>query len=140
MIDSDRRRIGAYGLAVADGCALLVRVATPPRFAGVWTLPGGGVEWGESPVEALVREMEEETGLTPAVGSPLLVRSEVFELPEETDHPIHGLQLVYRVDVDGEPRDEVDGSTDRARWIPLAEIDVLAVVPLVTHALATGPL
>jgi len=31
--------------------------------AGLWTLPGGGVLWGEHPDQTVFREMEEETGL-----------------------------------------------------------------------------
>lgn len=41
---------------------LLVQRARPP-FEGYYTLPGGGVELGETVEEALVREVREETGL-----------------------------------------------------------------------------
>jgi len=41
---------------------LLVRRDKPPR-TGLWSFPGGGVEVGETQVEALIREVEEETGV-----------------------------------------------------------------------------
>jgi 8-oxo-dGTP diphosphatase len=48
---------------IRDGKVLIVRRAQPPA-KGVYTLPGGGVEVGESLTEAVVREVREETGLT----------------------------------------------------------------------------
>jgi 8-oxo-dGTP pyrophosphatase MutT (NUDIX family) len=37
------------------------------RDLPIWVLPGGGIECGESPQEALIREVEEETGLTVSI-------------------------------------------------------------------------
>ena len=45
-----------------DGRVLIVRRAQPPA-RGLYTLPGGGVELGETLAEAVVREVREETGL-----------------------------------------------------------------------------
>jgi ADP-ribose pyrophosphatase YjhB (NUDIX family) len=47
---------------IRDGKVLIVRRARPPA-GGVYTLPGGGVEVGETLVEAVVREVREETAL-----------------------------------------------------------------------------
>lgn len=47
---------------IRDGKALLVRRARPPA-AGLYTLPGGGVEVGETLMEAVAREVREETAL-----------------------------------------------------------------------------
>jgi ADP-ribose pyrophosphatase YjhB (NUDIX family) len=47
---------------IRDGKVLIVRRARPPA-AGLYTLPGGGVEVGETLVEAVVREVREETAL-----------------------------------------------------------------------------
>jgi 8-oxo-dGTP diphosphatase len=48
---------------IRDGRVLIVRRARPPA-GGLYTLPGGVVEVGESLVEAVVREVMEETALT----------------------------------------------------------------------------
>jgi ADP-ribose pyrophosphatase YjhB (NUDIX family) len=48
---------------IRDGNILVVRRARPPAN-GLFTLPGGVVEAGEALIEALVREVREETGLT----------------------------------------------------------------------------
>jgi ADP-ribose pyrophosphatase YjhB (NUDIX family) len=51
------------GAIIRDGKVLIVRRARPPAH-GLYTLPGGGVEAGETLHQALVREIHEETGLT----------------------------------------------------------------------------
>jgi len=48
---------------IRDGKVLIVRRARPPAY-GVFTLPGGGVEAGETLHEAIIREVMEETALT----------------------------------------------------------------------------
>jgi ADP-ribose pyrophosphatase YjhB (NUDIX family) len=56
----------------SDGRLLLIKRGHEPG-AGLWSLPGGRVEPGETDAEALVREMREETGLTVRPG-PLIGR------------------------------------------------------------------
>jgi 8-oxo-dGTP diphosphatase len=54
--------VGVGGVVVRDGRALLIRRGKEPLY-GRWVVPGGTVELGETLEEAVVREMEEETGL-----------------------------------------------------------------------------
>ena len=54
--------VGVGGVVVRDGRVLLIRRGKPPLY-GRWVVPGGTVELGETLEAALVREMEEETGL-----------------------------------------------------------------------------
>ncbi len=59
------------------GRALLVRFAFPDRV--VWACPGGGIEEGEEPSEAIIRELAEETGLVIVEpGPPIWRREHVF--------------------------------------------------------------
>ncbi|MGV9324734.1 NUDIX hydrolase [Streptosporangium sandarakinum] len=62
-------RVNCVGAIILDGSGrlLLVRRGRPPG-AGLWSVPGGRVEPGESDAEAVAREVLEETGLTVAVG------------------------------------------------------------------------
>jgi 8-oxo-dGTP diphosphatase len=53
---------------VQDGRLLTVQRAEPARLAGLWEFPGGKVERGETEVQALVRECQEELGLVLEIG------------------------------------------------------------------------
>jgi 8-oxo-dGTP diphosphatase len=57
----ERFRPAIYGILIQDAQVLLVRA--PQAFLGVVGFPGGGIELGESPLDALRREFAEETGL-----------------------------------------------------------------------------
>ncbi len=54
-------RLGAYGIVLEKKNILLVRKTKGP-YLGLWDLPGGGIEFGESPEDALKRELQEEIG------------------------------------------------------------------------------
>lgn len=115
---------------------LLCRISPNGPGGGLWTLPGGGLDFGEEPEAGLVRELLEETSLEGVVGPLIGVRSAVLE-PGETvsGHRVQAVGILYRATVtDGTPRDEADGSTDLARWIPFAELDALPVTGLVPWA------
>jgi ADP-ribose pyrophosphatase YjhB (NUDIX family) len=59
----DRPYLAVSAAIIRDGRILLARRARGPAL-GVWTLPGGVVEAGETLTEALIREVAEETGMT----------------------------------------------------------------------------
>jgi ADP-ribose pyrophosphatase YjhB (NUDIX family) len=112
------RRIGAYGLCRdAAGRVLLARNSALSSFPGLWTLPGGGVEQGEDPDDAVVREFAEETGLTVRVTGLRCVTSDVFRLPR-TDTWEHTDRIVYDVEpAGGSLRNEADGTTELVDWV-----------------------
>jgi 8-oxo-dGTP pyrophosphatase MutT (NUDIX family) len=113
---------------------LLVRAAAYLTVAGRWFLPGGGIDHGEDPEDALRREFAEETGLAVTVGDLRGVLSDVFTLPDGRD--LHTVRIIYGIaSFAGTVRDETGGSSDAARWVPLEEVFSLPLSPYVDRAL-----
>ena len=142
-----RQRIGVYGVAVrpAPGVpggeeVLLTSIAPHAPGAGLWTLPGGGIDHGESVREALVREVHEETGLHVASSRLLGVDAERFigRSPAGVLEDFQAVRVVFAITVDSEePRVvELDGSTDAVAWVPRAEVSMLPCIGFVADALA----
>ena len=134
----ERVRIAAYAWVERDDAVLLVRISPGGMGAGQWTLPGGGLDFGEEPELGVLRELLEETGLEGVVEGLLGVRSAMLE-PDQTNsgHRIQNVGVLYRVSViGGELRNEVDESTDLAAWVPFAEVRELPAVPLIAWARA----
>ncbi len=100
----------------------------------MWTLPGGGLEFGEHPEAGMIREVHEETGLnvlaTGLVG--------VHSFTRDKDHEaFQSIQIIYKTKVvEGSLRHEQQGTTDMCKWQPLQEIDNLKRVELVDIALS----
>lgn len=115
-----RTRVGAYVVCMRDGALLLVRFSR----SGSWTLPGGGLDHGERPEDAAVREVEEETGLQIELGPVIGVDSTRWDRTSDGSAiDMHALRILYTARVvGGSLRHEIGGSTDRAEWVPLAEL------------------
>lgn len=114
-------RVAAYGV-ITEGDRILLAHWNEGGRSG-WTLPGGGIEPGEDPEDAVVREIAEETGYQAEAGSLLGIDSKVIPaehrfVPEAG--PLHALRIVYRASiVGGRLTNERDGTTDEAGWFSL---------------------
>jgi ADP-ribose pyrophosphatase YjhB (NUDIX family) len=138
-----RQRVAAYAVILREDEILLSRLAPRVSRDELWTLPGGGLDHGEDPRDAVLREIHEETGLDATVGETARVYS--AHIPgawrDGVQVDAHALRIVYDgwVPMDApEPRVlEVDGSTVEAAWIPVADVlsGARPVVPMVAEAL-----
>ncbi|MFD5767410.1 NUDIX domain-containing protein [Streptomyces sp. NPDC127049] len=131
-----RTRVSAYALAVREGRMLLTRLsdASPVFAPGLWHLPGGGVDPGEQPVEALVRELREETGLE-ASGAELLDARSYTAARGGVDW--HLTALFYAVDLPAgavPAVSETGGSTDAVAWVPLPDLPDVPLSPAAADA------
>ncbi len=80
-------RLAAYAVCIEDGRVLLARHVSPKGESN-WTLPGGRVEHGEDPFDAVIREVAEETGCNAEVERLLGVDSRLIPA---ADRPRPGL-------------------------------------------------
>jgi 8-oxo-dGTP diphosphatase len=94
------RKLVVAGLVIRDGRVLITQRTATQSLALKWEFPGGKVEPGEAPVDALARELREEIGVTVRVGR---VWDVLFHAYPEFDL----VMLVYPcaiVPAGGEPR------------------------------------
>jgi 8-oxo-dGTP diphosphatase len=125
-------RPGAYAVCLRDGAVLLARGYDPADRHHFWSLPGGGLDHGEDPVAAAVREVAEETGYAVRIDALLTVESQLSVSRHVPPHDVHMLRIIYAgTVVGGELRSEVGGSSDLAAWVPLGEVAGLPRLPFV---------
>jgi 8-oxo-dGTP pyrophosphatase MutT (NUDIX family) len=131
-VDADGRqlitRLAAYGVLRRRDRMLVCRVSPGNLGEGIWTLPGGGMEFGEAPWTAAIREVEEETGLIGRIeGEPeILSETGTWPRPNGTFVRFHAVRFIYPMAVvGGEERVEVGGSTDAFAWLTPGELDDL---------------
>jgi 8-oxo-dGTP diphosphatase len=118
--------VGVGGIARRDGAILLIRRGKPPS-EGLWSVPGGRVEWGETLAEAVRREVLEETGLDVEVG-------EVAGVVERIYEGFHYVIVDYFVTVLGGVL-AAGGDVREARFVPEAEIEALPLATGLAEAL-----
>jgi ADP-ribose pyrophosphatase YjhB (NUDIX family) len=126
--------VRAYGILVHENSVLLVRSSSPQIVPPLWWLPGGGIDFGESPEETLLREFHEETGL--AIKDPVLlhVASDIRRRPN--GDRIHTVRVLYTVSLEGGVlRDEEVGTTDQVHWFPLEGLDQVNVAEYAAGAI-----
>ena len=126
---NQKTRVAAYGLVIENDKILLSGISKEvPRWEGHWTLPGGGLFFGEDPEVAMVREVEEETGIIVSATSIAGVDS---LLDTSCTPEFHGIRILYYTKVlGGELANEVSGTCDKAAWFSLEETSRLPLVGL----------
>jgi 8-oxo-dGTP diphosphatase len=117
-------QVAAAVIQRPDGCFLLGQRAPSTFYPGYWEFPGGKVEAGETPRDALVRELREELGIDVRRAYPWIVREHHYE------HAHVRLHFFRVVEWDGELRDHVHSALT---WQRAGETSVSPMLP------ANGP-
>lgn len=90
----NRIRVRVCGICIQKDKILLIRHSGVGERGSLWAPPGGGVDFGESLKETLVREYKEETGLDIVVNDFLFVN-------EYLASPLHAIELFFKVEITG---------------------------------------
>ena len=113
--------VRSYGVLIHEDNVALVRSSNPKHQPPLWWLPGGGIDFGESPEDTLLREFVEETGLE--VKSPKLIGTTSDLRRRDNGDKLHTVRILFTVELaGGELRHEVHGTTDHADWFSLSEL------------------
>jgi 8-oxo-dGTP diphosphatase len=120
--------VAACALIDEDGRVLLTRRPPSKSMAGLWEFPGGKVDKGETPEAALVRELDEELGITvrPQCLAPLTFASHAYE----TFHLLMPLYICRRWEGEMEPREGQEIAWVRANKLSTYEMPP-ADIPLI---------
>src|SRR5512133_2511682 len=115
----DRPLVGVGAVIVHDGRVVIVQRGTEP-LKGQWSVPGGGLEVGETLRQCAVREAREETGLEIEVGEVLEVFDAIYRQPDgRIQYQYVLIDFACRL-LGGELRAGADAV--QARWVTVEEL------------------
>lgn len=119
-----RLRISVMGLFIQSGTVLMIHKMTGPE-PDCWDLPGGGLQPGEPIIQALKREIREETGLSEVRVRNLITLVEGF-FPHWRGQLLHSLSIIYEcaVEVDSVvyPTGDREVGAKGVEWLPVTEL------------------
>lgn len=121
-------RPAAYGIATKDGAVLLLK-----QFGDKYDLPGGSVNIGEDPKDAVIREVQEETGITVKDPTLLGMASSLFHDTHGSGKSYHSLLLYCKCEY-GFGELSLEGLEDiekqyvqQAEWLPMSRLDDIEI-------------
>ena len=119
-----RQRLAAYAVVTSSRGLLATEYSDRTAVSGRWGMPGGGIDDGEQPRAAVLREVGEETDQQVELGDLVAVQTShwVGRSPRGTLEDFQAVRLVYRATCPNptEPRVlDLGGTTASCRWVPL---------------------
>lgn len=125
----------AHAMIFRTDKILLTRRAPGRNYMpGKWDIPGGTIEKGESPEQALLREIAEETGIHVSLGPPIYIYNNMVQFPKRQT-----LQIVYLAMYnDGEVRLNPREHTDH-RWVTLEELVAMEKINFLEELITSVP-
>ena len=127
---------GVYGIIKKDNKMLLIKKARGP-YTGLYDLPGGSPEDGETPEQTLVREVKEETNCDVISCSFLEEKTIIFSNFTKESGKTGVLQhtgVLFIVQVNGMPTEQGDGlDSNGAEWVPISQLSSQNATPFVLY-------
>lgn len=124
VVPEVRQRFAAYAVVRSPQGLLATEYSARTAVGGRWGMPGGGLDDGEEPTDAVLREVHEETSQTVVLGDLVRVQTAhwVGRSPRGTIEDFHAVRLIYLADCPDPTRPVVldtGGTTESARWVLL---------------------
>ncbi len=123
--------LGIYGVCVVDNKVLMIKKGRGP-YKGLFDLPGGKIEPGETLEEALRREINEETGVNVVDFSPICISEYHCNWTQENEEKaFHHIAIYYKITLDSTNiKTDPDGhDSDGAKWI-LLPLNLNEIAPI----------
>lgn len=125
-------RFGAYGVVLQDSKILLTLKKSGP-YKGLWDLPGGGIEFGETPEDTLKRELLEEVTLAASKIELLSIATSIGVYDTQGEpFKFHHIGIIYKVHAFTlmphlKPEEE-------GRWF-MPNVSIQSLTPFARHAI-----
>ncbi len=131
------QKVVSTGLLMKDNKVLVIQRSQREEFLpGYYELPGGKVDFGEDPTEALAREFKEEVDLNVQIGSPYHTFSYISENGNR-----HTVEILYKVRLSDEAnQQEIKLSEDHndSKWIGIEQLDQLKMSKEIKSCIQKG--
>lgn len=135
MEQTKKKHIGCYGIVTNDKKETLLIEKARGAYKGKLDLPGGGIEYGESPEETLKREFLEEVGVSINEFELFLVKTNyVVWSDEEYNEDLQHVGIIYKVKLNKADYDKIKKNADGldslgANWYPIEQLDIDKLSP-----------
>lgn len=130
--------IGAYGIIIKDDKIALIKKARG-GYKGKLDLPGGGIEHTETPEEALIRELNEEAGVTVMNQELFAVTSTniLWQMTENIKEDLHHIGILYKVEIkENNVKEEPDGiDSEGCNWYDIKTINKEDLSPFAKYVI-----
>ena len=137
MKNIKNKHIGVYGLIIENNKIVLIRKAQG-GYKGKLDLPGGGMEHNEQPIETLIRELKEETGVKVLTQELFDVTSTniKWQMTEDTVEDLHHIGILFIVKGKGNLKKEPDGIDSLgSSWYEISKLSRDELTPFVMYGL-----
>jgi 8-oxo-dGTP diphosphatase len=131
------QKVVSTGLLMKDDKVLVIQRSEREKFLpGYYELPGGKVDFGEDPAEALAREFKEEVDLDVKVGNPYHTFSYISENGNR-----HTVEILYKVSLADEmtkPNIKLSEDHSDSKWVGLDQLEQLQLSDEIKSCIKKG--